>query len=73
VPQGRAAGKKVSRGAVSAVVVAGLSAEGEGRSGCHEQKREIVFDYIEAEYNRQRRHSTPGHISPEAYGAGMNA
>jgi transposase InsO family protein len=26
-----------------------------------------VFDYIEAFYNRQRRHSTLGYLSPEQY------
>ena len=26
-----------------------------------------VFDYIEAFYNRQRRHSTFGYLSPEEY------
>jgi putative transposase len=26
-----------------------------------------VFDYIEAFYNRQRRHSTLGYLSPEEY------
>jgi transposase InsO family protein len=26
-----------------------------------------VFEYIEAFYNRQRRHSTLGYLSPEAY------
>ena len=30
------------------------------------QMRETVFEYIETDYNRQRRHSTLGHISPEA-------
>lgn len=29
--------------------------------------RETVFEYIEVDYNRQRRHSTPGHISPQAF------
>jgi len=35
--------------------------------------REAVFEYIEIDYNRQRRHSTLGHISPHAYEARMSA
>ena len=35
--------------------------------------RETVFEYIETDYNRQRRHSTLGHISPEAFEARMSA
>jgi transposase InsO family protein len=37
------------------------------------QMRETVFEYIETDYNRQRRHSTLGHISPEAFEARMSA
>lgn len=37
------------------------------------QMRETVFEYIEADYNRQRRHSTLGHISPEVFEARMSA
>ncbi len=37
------------------------------------QMRETVFEYIEVDYNRQRRHSTLGHISPEAFEARMSA
>jgi putative transposase len=29
-----------------------------------------VFEYIEAFYNRQRRHSTLGYLSPEEYERG---
>lgn len=35
--------------------------------------RETVFEYIETDYNRQRRHSTLGYISPEAFEARMSA
>jgi transposase InsO family protein len=28
-----------------------------------------VFDYIETDYNRTRRHSAKGNISPEAFEA----
>ncbi|RMV76780.1 putative transposase [Pseudomonas caricapapayae] len=37
------------------------------------QMRETVFEYIEVDYNRQRRHSTLGHISPQAFEARMSA
>ena len=37
------------------------------------QMRETVFEYIEIDYNRQRRHSTLGHISPETFEAWMSA
>jgi transposase InsO family protein len=33
----------------------------------HEQARLSLFEYLEAYYNRQRRHSTLGYISPLAY------
>ena len=38
-----------------------------------DQMRETVFEYIETDYNRQRRHSTLGYISPEAFEAWMSA
>ncbi|HEY4308801.1 MAG TPA: IS3 family transposase, partial [Pirellulales bacterium] len=31
-----------------------------------------VFEYIEVFYNRQRRHSSLGYLSPEAFEAKMN-
>lgn len=37
------------------------------------QMRETVFEYIEIDYNRQRRHSTLGYISPEAFEARIKA
>lgn len=37
------------------------------------QMRETVFEYVETDYNRQRRHSTLGYISPEAFEARMSA
>lgn len=37
------------------------------------QMCETVFEYDETDYNRQRRHSTLGHISPEAFKARMSA
>jgi len=35
--------------------------------------RLAIFDYIEGFYNRQRRHSTLGYVSPAAYEAGHHA
>ncbi|MDH4318267.1 MAG: IS3 family transposase, partial [Desulfobulbaceae bacterium] len=35
--------------------------------------RRIVFEYIEVDYNRTRRHSANGYISPEAFEAQMVA
>ena len=31
--------------------------------------RETVFEYIEVDYNRTRRHSANGYLSPEAFEA----
>jgi len=31
--------------------------------------KQIVFEYIEVDYNRVRRHSANGYISPEAFEA----
>ncbi len=38
-----------------------------------EAMRRQVFEYIELDYNRQRRHSAIGIISPEAFEARMIA
>ena len=32
-----------------------------------EQMRQRVFEYIEMDYNRRRRHSALGYLSPENY------
>ena len=32
-----------------------------------ESARAIIFEYIEISYNRQRRHSTLGYVSPEQF------
>ena len=32
-----------------------------------EEMRQTVFEYIEVDYNRTRRHSANGYISPEAF------
>ena len=34
-----------------------------------EVMRQTVFEYIEVDYNRTRRHSANGHISPQAFEA----
>jgi transposase InsO family protein len=34
-----------------------------------EQTRQTVFEYIEVDYNRNRRHSANGFISPDAFEA----
>ena len=33
----------------------------------HQEARTVLFEYIEVFYNRQRRHSALGYLSPEAY------
>lgn len=33
----------------------------------HEQARQALFEYLEIYYNRQRRHSTLGYVSPLVY------
>lgn len=33
----------------------------------HEHARQVLFEYIEVFYNRQRRHSTLGYVSPAAF------
>jgi putative transposase len=38
----------------------------------HVQARHDLFDYIEVFYNRQRRHSALGYVSPEAFEASLN-
>ncbi len=37
-----------------------------------EEARQSIFEYIEVFYNRTRRHSSLGYVSPEAFEAGMN-
>ena len=39
------------------------------RFATRDQLRREVFEYIETDYNRIRRHSTLGYISPEAFEA----
>ncbi len=37
-----------------------------------EQARQSIFEYVEVFYNRIRRHSSAGYISPEAFEAALN-
>ena len=38
----------------------------------HEQARQSLFEWIEVFYNRRRRHSALGYLSPEAFEAKLN-
>jgi len=42
------------------------------RYATREQARNSIFEYIEVFYNRQRRHSSAGYMSPEAFEAALN-
>jgi putative transposase len=37
------------------------------RYGTREEAKRDIFDYIEGFYNRRRRHSTLGYLSPAEY------
>jgi len=37
-----------------------------------EQAKAAIFEYIEIFYNRKRRHSALGYLSPEAFAARLN-
>tara|TARA_R110002110_G_scaffold114374_8_gene283847 strand:+ start:325 stop:576 length:252 start_codon:yes stop_codon:yes gene_type:complete len=41
--------------------------------GTREDMRQTVFEYIEVDYNRDRRHSANGNISPAAFEAKLVA
>jgi putative transposase len=43
-----------------------------GRFETHEKARRMIFEYIEVFYNRQRRHSAIGYVSPDQFEAGLN-
>lgn len=43
-----------------------------GRFATQEEARRMIFKYIEVFYNRKRRHSSIGYVSPEAFEAKMN-
>ncbi|MCB1704017.1 MAG: IS3 family transposase, partial [Halioglobus sp.] len=42
-------------------------------TGTREEMRQTVFEYIEVDYNRDRRHSANGNISPAAFEAKLVA
>jgi putative transposase len=42
------------------------------RYGSPEAARASIFEYIEVFYNRIRRHSSLGYVSPEAFEASLN-
>lgn len=46
-------------------------ADWKNRSETHEDARAALFDYIEVWYNRERRHSSIGYLSPVDYEATM--
>jgi putative transposase len=43
-----------------------------GRFTSHADARRKIFEYIEVFYNRKRRHSALGYLSPEAFEASLN-
>jgi len=43
-----------------------------GRFATRDQARRMTFEYIEVFYNRQRRHSAIGYVSPEQFEASLN-
>jgi putative transposase len=44
----------------------------QGRYATFEQARQCIFEYIEVFYNRTKRHSSLGYVSPEAFEAALN-
>lgn len=36
------------------------------------EARKVIFEYVEVFYNRERRHSSLGYLSPEAFEAALN-
>lgn len=42
------------------------------RFASKDEARRMTFEYLEVFYNRQRRHSAIGYLSPEAFEAGLN-
>ena len=38
----------------------------------HDEARRSIFEYIEVFYNRTRRHSALGYVSPEQFEAALN-
>jgi putative transposase len=44
----------------------------QGRFATRQQAKRMIFEYIEVYYNRQRRHSAIGFVSPETFEASLN-
>jgi putative transposase len=44
----------------------------DGRFADPQQARRMIFEYIEVFYNRQRRHSAIGYLSPDTFEASLN-
>jgi putative transposase len=43
-----------------------------GRFSGHDQAKRAIFEYVEVYYNRQRRHSAIGFVSPDTFEASLN-
>jgi transposase InsO family protein len=43
-----------------------------GRFASHDRAKRVVFEYVEVYYNRQRRHSAIGFVSPDTFEASLN-
>ena len=43
-----------------------------GRFASHAQAKRMIFEYVEVYYNRQRRHSAIGFVSPDNFEASLN-
>lgn len=44
----------------------------DGRFEGIDRARRVIFEFIEVFYNRQRRHSAIGYVSPEQFEASLN-
>jgi putative transposase len=44
----------------------------DGRFASHAQAKRTIFEYVEVYYNRQRRHSALGFVSPDTFEASLN-
>ena len=44
----------------------------DGRFASHDQAKRAIFEYVEVYYNRQRRHSAIGFVSPDTFEASLN-
>jgi putative transposase len=44
----------------------------DGRFASHAQAKRMIFEYVEVYYNRQRRHSALGFVSPDTFEASLN-